>query len=317
MPKCVRCGKRGLFLKLSSSGICKECFEYELAERNNSLAKLQAERELQAIEIRRLEKKRFSYFRSYVFPVTSLNKNVQSAWEYWETQIHDTTEQLNQQVKSLYEVVPIYINSTEMVGIFSDCLAMGKIYETSLTSCTCDKFESTSKPCFHMYRLFSILSGDCTNLDIVDISKDYITKFALLDNIQKMDFIFRIQLMDGNGRDVFMKPELQAEINAGLFIESYDVNYTPLLSKMTKDEIILALAKKGIQGFRPSWSKVMLISWVSENQHDFLRKHFNNFVHISADPEVISWGRSISRLKSECTISHPNNWAELCKETDM
>lgn len=317
MPRCVKCGKRSLFLKLSTAGICKDCYENELAEEKKFLDHLHAERKAQAMELERQKKKRFSYFRGHIFPTTSSNDSVQNAWEHWDIQIHDSIEQLKQQVKSLYEVIPISINTHKLVGYFSDILALGKIYDTTLTSCTCDQFKRTSKPCFHMYRLFSILSNvDCTNLDVVDIGEDYIAKFASLDDSQKMDFIFRIQLMDSNGRDVFMKPELGAEISAGLFVESYDVNYAPILSKMTKDEIILALAKKGIQGFRPSWSKVMLISWVSETQHDFLRKHFNNFVHISADPEVISWGKAISRLKNECTISHPYNWEELCKEAD-
>lgn len=315
MPKCVRCGKHGLFLKLIASGICKDCYENELAEKMKILDQLRAERESRAREFKRLERERLSYFRSQIFPITSSNDSVQSTWEHWNLQIHDSNEQLTQQVMSLYEVVPIYIDTIKLVGIFTDILSMNRIYDTSLISCTCDWFKRTSIPCLHMYHLFSILSsGDCKKRNIADIDKEIIAKLASLDNNQRTDFIFRIQHMDSNGQDVFIKPELQAGINAGLIIESHAVNYMPLLTKMTKDEIILALAKKGIQGFRPSWSKVMLISWVLENQQEFLRKHFNNYIHISAVPSIISWGKTISELKHECTVLHPHNWEELCKE---
>lgn len=290
----------------------------EVEQKNQDEQKSRKEAEQKRLDLRNAEKQNhLAFFRAKIFPTVASNKEIQQIWCCWTAQIHDTEEQLRQQVEAIYEAFPIYIDHSEFSSCFSDFCSVSRTYNTCLTNCTCDYFRKTRKPCKHMYRLFTMLEKHDEAESGVFIGKESIRKFNLLSDNQKDDFIFRIQYIGIHGSDSFKHSELQAEIDVGLFAESDDVDYTPVLNRMTKDEIILALTQSDIQGFRQSWSKVRIVAWVIENHNDYLKSKFENYVHISASKEIIFWGQSIRELKMSSTVVHPIFWEDMCRDTDV
>ena len=306
MPKCKKCGRWGLFLKTNYRGICLDCYNME-----EYLKKSESEACSRRFEQKRAED--LAFFREKIFPVVTQDWNIQETWSHWRSDIHNSDKQLDEQVKAIYEAIPILINTGKLSGIFISITT--EFFESTLLSCTCPYFKSEGQPCMHMYRLFNELSKvERENPQIVEINKNILICFYSLSEKHRKDFINRIRYMDCDGEDRFLNEELSEEIEAGL-LEKTDVrDYTKFLQRMTKDEIILALAKKGIQGYRPSWSKVKLIDWVIENQQDFLLQHFRNCAHISANEEILAWGKGINRSRDSWVITHPHFWYEVCKE---
>lgn len=273
-------------------------------------AQEEAEKQARIREIERKRMENLSKFRQEFFSITSPNTDIQAVWKRWKLDIHDTDEQLNVQVKAKYEAIPILIDTDNYNGIFSDLI--GRLYETTLISCTCDDFKINGHPCLHIYRLFYELSNKETrNPNITDINPTLLLNFNKLNNDEKKHFIDTITYMNEKGRDRFLHEDVCKEIKLGLLIKSEVEDYAALLAHMTKDEIILALAKNGIQGFRPSWSKVRLIAWTVENQQGFLRKHFKQYAHVSASPDVLSWSRGIQQSHDMWTVTHPYSWVEI------
>ncbi len=258
----------------------------------NELEKSRLERQ-KADEIRRKEFKEkrehdFHVFRSSIFPIASSDPLVQSNWSYWSPDIHDTETQLTKQVSAIFETIPILIDSKKMSGLFISITA--EFYETTLTTCSCSDFRIRRWPCIHMYRLFHELSSVVKSCpQIVDIDKSVVSKFLSLDADCKKHFIERITHFDLEGHDTFLDEKTLKEIKSGLIVKSDAHNYSQLLNRMTKDQIILTLSKENIPGFHVSWSKVKLISWVVENHQNFLSQHFNNFAHISISPDALQW----------------------------
>lgn len=286
MPKCSKCGRWGLFLHTNYSGVCSNCVEMEQMQRDAEKRK-----RLQEIENRRI--KRLSNFRRNIFPIESKDERIPKAWSHWPEKVHNEDHQLNLQLEALYEPVPIIIDPENQTGAFFE-MTTG-IIETTLLSCSCREFKKQALPCKHMYRLYYDLSHQ-EKIDprVVDVNPRILEMFRALDADCQNDFICRIRFMRPDGRDCVCNDCISKEIAIGLLSESAVRDYTPFLSKMTKDEIILALAKKGIHGFGTSWSKVKLIAWVIENHSDFLKRHFKNVVHISPSPDALSWAAGIS-----------------------
>ena len=306
MAKCKKCGRWGLFLQTNFWGVCAECVKEE--EQRKAFEKQMKIRELEEERARQL-----LYFRQKHFPITSSVDHVQQTWKIWKKSIHDSDKQLAKQLKAIYEPIPLLIDSINLSALFTNYCTT-EFYETTLTSCTCLDFKQGGYPCCHMYRLFlDLSSGVSSNPLITDISSELRTKFYALDEKYWKSFFDNIKYIGEKGHDRFLSEDLIAEIAAGLLQSSNVADYTTLLNQMTKDELFLALAKKGIQDFRPSWSKVKLISWVIDNHQDFLLKHFKQYAHISATPDVINWGQGIKQSFDSSTLIHPHFWHELCK----
>lgn len=305
MSKCWKCGRRGLFLKTDYSGICINCKIAEEARK--------AELEDQQRRIAQQRAYDLALFRDVAFPITSPDSLIQQTWNYWDMDVHNSERQIQEQIKALYEAIPILIDTKKISGIFISITT--EFYETTLTTCTCSHFKVNSQPCMHMYRLFhDLVMPEKRNNQIVDVNADLIDKFYSLDEKCRKHFVDRIRYWDSDGCDCLLREELSKEVEVGLLKASNVVDYTKFLNQMTKDEIILALAKKGIQGFRPSWSKVKLIAWVLENNQDFLCKYFKNCAHLSVGQDVLAWGEGIKHSRDSWRVVHPHSLREVCKE---
>lgn len=307
MPKCTKCGRWGLFLNTDFLGVCDRCREDERIEKE---AELCARKQ----EIERKKANQLRCFREKIFPITTSNYDVQRIWSHWKSKIHDNEKQLDRQLKAIYEAIPISIDTQNHSGLFIKKCSF-ELFETSLLSCSCSDFKIGGWPCVHMYRLFHDLSiAERSNPKIVDVDTDLISKFLALDSDCKEDFIFHIQCLPPDGADRIMREKFFKEIEIGLIQKSDVHDYTAFLNNMTKDEIILMLAKKSVHDFRPSWSKVKLVAWVTENHQDVLSKHFKNCAHISVSQNALSWGDGIRQSISLSTVVHPLFWWQAVDE---
>lgn len=310
MPTCKKCGRWGLFLDTDFWGVCDRCRAYERAQKE---AELHARKQ----EIERKKAKQFRYFREKIFPTIASNADVQKIWSHWTPKIHDNEKQIGKQLKAIYEAIPISIDTKNLSGLFIDNIRFA-LFETSLLSCSCSDFKLGKWPCVHMYRLFHDLSeAERLNPQIFDIDSDLLSRFLMLDDDCKEDFISHIKYLPPEGTDRVIGKEISREINAGLLVKSDVYNYTPFLNNMTKDGIILMLAKKSIHDFRPSWSKVKLVAWVMENHLDIVSKHFKDYAHISLSQDVLSWGEGIRQSISSSTLSRPYSWRQAVDEATV
>lgn len=307
MSKCTKCGRWGLFLNTDFWGVCDRCREVERIQK-------EAELRTRKQEIERKKAKQFRYFRENIFPAVASNEDIQKIWSRWETRIHDDKKQLDKQIKAIYEAIPISIDTKNFSGLFINHIIFD-FFETSLLSCSCSDFKSGKQPCVHMYRLFHDLStAKKSNPQIVDVDTDLLSRFLMLDDDCKEAFIFRVQHYFEEEQDEVIDKRTSKEIEVGLLEKSDVHDYTKFLNNMTKDGIILMLAKRSIQDFRPSWSKVKLVAWVMENHLDILSKHFKDCAHISASQDVLSWGEGIRQSILSSTVIHPSFWWQAVDE---
>lgn len=327
MARCIRCGRWGLFLRTNYSGVCFDCIESEQIQKAAHERSLELERKRERLYRERMEReskeKDFSYFRENIFPIISPNQDIQKEWEQWPSEIHNSSQQISQQINSIYWVRPALIDTNNLSGMFMDFMKgelrlLGPIMllsKTSLSSCTCSTFKVYKQPCEHMYRLFRDLSFPQKAIpEIIDISPDILSKFYSLDEKSQDRFISLLRSSSESGIDQFLYEDMDKIIEIGLLLKSEVQNYINFLSKMTKDEIILALAKKGIQGFRPSWSKVKLMDWVIVNQPKFLSTRFKDYAHISFPPEVLSWKKGISISYNSWRTDRPTSLSAFREE---
>lgn len=289
MPRCWNCGRRSLFIKLSFSGRCYDCERENLRkeeERKKRIIELKAKQEIE-------RQRKLSQFRDY-YPLKVDNEQTSSFLSVWDNRIHDDECQLTRQRRALCQAIPIEINtklcSATFISRYSD-----KIYKSDLVSCTCADFSERSLPCKHMYRLFYELNHAPSNSKIINVSYLFLDKFESLSDEAKVKFIDfctyhkldHPTLMQCTGT-------MEDLVQTGVLIVSAIIDYNPLLHKLTKDEIILALAKKGISGYRPSWTKVKLIDWVNTTQKTFLEEHFKNYALFQISPDLQEWAEGIS-----------------------
>lgn len=260
-----------------------------------------------------MEAKLFSVFRKTVFPIKTSKRNIQNQWRYWKPSIHNSCGQLYEQVHAIYETIPVLVDRSNLTGFFVEHI-LDTIYETTLVSCTCSNYNKDRVPCRHIYRLFSeLISESPQNPEIVDINPHIVTKFYSLTREEQSHFIKQLRCLDNmSGIDTVSSKMLEREIEIGLFARSPSVDYSPFLSRNTRDELTALFNANGISGFQYGWTKSRLISWVISTHPDFLRAHFQDCVHISTSPEIFSWGNGIRASHDSYTYSHPSDWYDLC-----
>ncbi len=301
MAKCRNCGNWGLFLKVDSNHLCKECAALLAAEEASSrIAEEKRENEEKRRDAIREEylkkqKEELESFRK-VFPLNINNPSIiNNGWEKWSGK-HISEGQIARQRRSLEETTPIIIRiGDEISGVFVSRY-WSRIYDTTLQSCTCPDFTSTQLPCKHMYRLFyeaNITETESTLGIIRDLPPDLENGFSQLTDDEKMSFLSRASYLPKFGMTVKIS-EVSNTIKSGLYVAS-EPNYELLLNDLTKDKIILQLAKKRVSGFAPSWTKTKLINWVLENQKEALKTIFPHYCLIKLSDHAKEW---ITQIKS-------------------
>lgn len=289
MPKCRNCGKHSLFLKLSLDGRCLDCVQAALQKaeaEERRISELQRKREIE-------EQQKLSRFRKY-FPLDLNNDQTASFLSIWDIKAHNNENQIRRQRRALCETIPIEINTRLCSATFVSRHS-NKIYKTDMVNCTCSDFSARELPCKHMYRLFYELNHAPQNPGIFDISYAILDKFGNLSNEANLMFIRFCTYRKLSCPTLMAHSNVTQElVHAGFLSASAVLDYAPLLNKLTKDEIILALAKKGVSGYRPSWTKVKLIDWVTSTQVDFLKKHFKNYALYQIAPDLAEWAEGIN-----------------------
>lgn len=145
MPKCWHCGKQGLFLRLSASGLCMSCLE-EAADwaitTLNRLKESKFEREKFCAELDRLDIKDAVKAAG---PVIN-----ESAFSFWDVAIHFSNEQQDR-IKRSGSVILLQYDPESKVA--KSCGSNGEVYSTTFSECTCMDFKARQLPCKHMYKL--------------------------------------------------------------------------------------------------------------------------------------------------------------------
>lgn len=309
MSTCRMCGKFKLFMKLSADGLCPSCASLVYtAERQKRLSEQRdKERENRIAAIAQRQKSQISEFRSTLFPLSITVPAVKPLWSFWDTHCdHDSASQILRQKRALFQTIPVAIDSKRLTGTFISW-NRENIYTTDLLSCTCPDHSERQLPCKHMYRLFYELNKeehDYPISQIIDIPQ-IMSRLFTLNESQRKDFMFMARFMVKQGKDISANDNIKTAVEAGLYCKSEPRHYDALLQEMTKDEIILALTKKGYSGFVYSWTKVRLIDWVQTSCPQFLKKQFKNYCHIDLGPEVSEWIGAVEEISKKYELVLP------------
>lgn len=271
-------------------------------EQRERARKLEAERQ-QRVQREELEKKAsIERFHKNIFPVETENPSVSAVWGRYPSGLHDMPEKIERQKKALYKTTPVLISTGKMVGFFYPSFDSDyhKVYRTSLVDCTCPDYAKHTGPCKHIYRLFYELNHKYSP-GIIDV--DPVLEGILL-NISESDFYDLVGKIRYPSASVSMLTEANKQLaNAGILLAKRpsEDQYRELLNSMTKDQIILSLAKKNVTGYCPSWSKFRLITWIIETQPKYLAKQFRDYVYLTPSPLATTW---IDGVKSSFAKYH-------------
>lgn len=209
------------------------------------------------------------------FYLISRNPKIYDIWNYkWHIKIHKTSDQFWRRQRALEKNQALYIDIIELEGKFLGSL--GEVYDTTLKRCDCEDFKRRWLPCKHMYRLYYELEQG-NSISIAD-GVAYAHSISQIKNAPKDSLILFCEIAK-NIRDnkvYFSKinKDITYLLDNGLIAQKAEKDYISLLNSMTKDNIILALAKKSVTDYKPSWSKSKLINWIVDNEEDFLAKHY-------------------------------------------
>lgn len=149
MAKCWKCGKNGLFLQLSSAGLCISCLEEASDMAVSLIAKLQGSRE---------ERKRFCDLLDKQEDDAVIEKAIVSPFGNWDINIHKADGQYARMVRSkAVKLMGVDTVKLEAIALGSS----GSSYNVTANSCTCGDFINRHMPCKHIYRL----SVECKKAD--------------------------------------------------------------------------------------------------------------------------------------------------------
>lgn len=243
---------------------------------------------------------RIERFHENIFPVETANPSIAAVWGRYPSGLHNMPEKIERQKKALYKTTPILISTDKMIGFFYPSFDSGcsKVYRTSLIDCSCPDYAKHTGPCKHIYRLFYELNHEYSP-GIIDV--DPVLEDALL-NISESDFydlVGKIRYLSGAVSVLTEANKQLADAGILLIKKPSEVQYRELLDSMTKDQIILSLAKKSVTGYYPSWSKFRLITWIIETQPGYLRRQFKNYVCLSPAPLASVWIDGVKRSFSK------------------
>jgi len=229
-------------------------------------------------------------FHTSFFPITSPDDKIQSDWAVLSCD-HDSYEQLIRQKRSI-KTLPVYVDHDMRKALFlsSD---INSIYSVSLFYCTCPDHEERVLPCKHMYRLFYELAVGTEYAAGVNVTNlDEATGFLELSDEDKISYINTVRTLCGReNRPLTTRklPHIVKALQTGLLLQSDAVDYASLLGARTKDEIIVSLRDFGITDCYPSWTKVRLIDYVTENHRQYLIEEYKDFTAVTIPPILGPW----------------------------
>lgn len=145
MAKCWRCGKSGMFLSVSKSGLCIDCLETaaETAMELISMIKSGGPQRKRALEMIDAEAAK-DFADRIQGPLAG------SDFVEWGADTHATLEQIERIRRSAKVKILSYDDATGMAIVKGS----GKEpYQTTLDSCTCSDFSIRGLPCKHIYRV--------------------------------------------------------------------------------------------------------------------------------------------------------------------
>lgn len=268
----------------------KAYLDYLERDRRERARKLETERQ-QRVQREELEKKaNIERFHRNIFPVETENSSIAAVWSRYPSGLHDMPEKIERQKKALYKTTPVLISTDKMVGFFcpsSDSYCY-EVYYTTLNDCSCPDYAKHTGPCKHIYRLFYELNYKYSP-GVIDVAPG-LEEFLL--SIPSKEFYDLVIEIHCPVKTVSVLTEAcERLVDAGIMLaqKPTDEQYGELLNSMTKDQIILSLAKKNITGYYPSWSKVRLIAWIIENQPGYLMKQFKHYACFEFSPSIAPW----------------------------
>ncbi len=256
-------------------------------------------------KLRQEERNRLAEARRFrdSFPIVSQTKEIQELWS--NPCDHDSIDQIKRQ-KRINETRPIQINRDTLDGIFVSS-RNDLIYKTNLIDCDCPDYMERMIPCKHMYRLFYDLEHiDTVNTHILNIDPSVRIAFREFPQKTQIQFVNIARFLN-NALLYNVNTDIKRLIKSGFLISHKEnLDYAPLLFEMTKDAILLSLVKRGISGFYASWSKVRLIDWILQNQHDYLEAQFKSYTRLEIGEIVTDWVHGIKDAYRRSLYSYSN-----------
>lgn len=151
MARCRNCGKKGLFLKLSSSGLCMDCLEVAASAGIRTISMIKSGGEERKEALKMLDK----------ISAEEMTSNAESDLEnspfnIWGIDIHKSADQIARIRRSEKVNISEYNSETKTAIIQG---SKGHTYTTTFKNCTCGDFISRRLPCKHMYKLASEYGG--------------------------------------------------------------------------------------------------------------------------------------------------------------
>lgn len=261
-------------------------------------------------------KKNLTKFRETVFPLSCNDFEVEKIWSKWESvnrNFHDTDTALVEQGKAVFGVTVLLVDRDRALGVFQDGYCSSP-YESTLSSCSCPYFEVYKTPCRHMYRLFLILSGnEKPDPRISNVSADLLNALYSIGVGERLHYISDLEHSSRYGCNSRTSKELEQETKLGLWVQD-EPYFEPLLNRMTKDKILIALAKSGVKGFSRSWTKVRLVDWVINEHKDFLQFMFYDYVRITPPESALSWRDGIASYREVQPHRYIFEWTDALTE---
>ena len=188
MAKCLKCGRRGIFLRLTAFGLCKECelLQQEAENKELELRKVEVEKKNQelaeAIARDKAEKK-----QKILLEAISKTK-----FSRWDIQSHALRGRKRID-KSTYMKIISYDDTTGLAEILNH--PYDSIVTTSLNACTCYDFNDEFLPCKHIYHMAfkygginrELLLDVCgLNVESPHIEHDYYASEFAIDHERKL-----------------------------------------------------------------------------------------------------------------------------------
>ena len=184
-----------------------------------------------------------------------------SDWSFWDSSIHSQPKQRRKQERALH-LAPYEINLNSASGEYVST-STGEVYNTSLTSCTCESFVIEKAPCKHMYNLAYSLDVMVPSVDPINkdlLKEEALKEFSTLSRDDK--YMIAYERISSTSWDFFSKEGARDLLKTNLVVTTNDLGV--LLPRLTRYELSNVLDSHEIE-YKKSASKKELIDICLEN----------------------------------------------------
>lgn len=121
------------------------------------------------------------------------------------------------------------------------------------------------------------------------LREPFSNKLKSLDEIVAWELLHFLENFSRNGFYYSTKKKnLKILLENSFIVKLKDIKYEDLLTVFTLTELVEHLEEAGIIGYRKSWSKSKLITWLVENQQSYLAKRYRSVCRFDISNEIFN-----------------------------